>query len=271
MPDRPHPSTSSRRAGLRPCGGPLPCRRRRASGSLRRIVANATIRLILLTPSFAFAGAQQYEPLGTSVRTALSASISDDRPPRVQIVDIRQRLAYLEWLGEMSERLKKRTPDYQTRRDLLETIYYESKRAGLDPALMLGLIQVESGFRKYAISSAGARGLTQVMPFWAGLIGDGDAKKLFSMQANVRYGCVVFRHYLDAERGDYFRALGRYNGSVGRAEYPNLVLGAWKRWEYEPQLAPSLPAGAPAALPPAATPPAASSAAAPDRGTSIRR
>ncbi len=197
---------------------------------------------LLLGSSNAHAGAQLYEPLTASVRTALSASIGDDRPPRVQFPDIRQRLAYLEWLGEMSERMKKRTPDYQTRREMLETIYYEAKRAGLDPGLMLGLIQVESGFRKYAISSAGARGLTQVMPFWAGLIGDGDPKKLFNMQVNIRYGCVVFRHYLDTERGDYFRALGRYNGSLGRPEYPNMVLGAWKRWEYAPELAPSVPA-----------------------------
>jgi len=202
-----------------------------------------------IVPSMAHAGAQKYEPLSDSVRTALSASIADDRPPRVQITDIRARLAYLEWLGEMSERMKKRLPDFQTRRELLETIYYESKRAGLDPALMLGLIQVESGFRKFAISTAGARGLTQVMPFWAGLIGDGDAKKLFNMQVNIRFGCVVFRHYLDEEHGDYFRALGRYNGSLGRAEYPNLVLGAWKRWEYEPQLAPSVPTVAPATAP----------------------
>lgn len=201
----------------------------------------ALVALLVSAPDFAHAGAQQYEPLTTSVRTALSASISAERPPRVQIADIRQRLAYLEWLGEMSERLKSRTPDFQTRRELLETIYYESKRAGLDPALMLGLIQVESGFRKFAISTAGARGLTQVMPFWAGLIGDGDAKKLFNMQVNVRFGCVVLRHYLDIENGDLFRALGRYNGSLGRAEYPNLVLGAWKRFEYAPQLSPSLP------------------------------
>ncbi len=197
--------------------------------------------MLFATPTVTRAGAQQYEPLTDSVRTALSASIAADPPPRVQLADIRQRLAYLEWLGEMSERLKPRAPDYRTRREMLETIYYESKRAGLDPALMLGLIQVESGFRKFAISTAGARGLTQVMPFWAGLIGDGDAKKLFNMQVNVRFGCVVLRHYLDREGGDLFRALGRYNGSLGRSEYPNLVLGAWKRWEYEPQLAPSVP------------------------------
>ena len=209
---------------------------------MRRSAGVVALTMAVASPS-AIAGAQQYEPLSASVRTALSASIADDRPPRVQIADIRARLAYLEWLGEMSERLKKRTPDFQTRRELLETIYYESKRAGLDPALMLGLIQVESGFRKFAISTAGARGLTQVMPFWAGLIGDGDAKKLFNMQVNVRFGCVVLRHYLDRESGDLFRALGRYNGSLGRPEYPNLVLGAWKRFEYEPQLSPSVPRG----------------------------
>ena len=200
-----------------------------------------TAPLLLSIPLCAHAGAQKYEPLNASVKSALSASIADQRAPSLQFPDIRQRLAYLEWLGEMSERMKKRIPDYRTRRDLLETIHYESKRAGLDPALMLGLIQVESGFRKYAISTAGARGLTQVMPFWTDLIGDGDSKKLFNMRANVRYGCVVFRHYLDEEHGDYFRALGRYNGSVGKADYPNLVLGAWKRWEFEPALVPSLP------------------------------
>ena len=207
-----------------------------------RIGLSAALSACFVSPHAAFAGAQQYEPLTASVRTALSASISDERPPRAHFDDIKPRLAYLEWLGEMSERLKRRTPDYRSRLEFLETVYYESKRAGLDPALMLGLIQVESGFRKFAISSAGARGFTQVMPFWSGLIGDGDAKKLFNMQANIRYGCVVLRHYLDRESGDLFRALGRYNGSLGRADYPNLVLGAWKRWEYQPQLAPpSLP------------------------------
>ncbi len=179
----------------------------------------------------AHGGAQKYEPLGDSVRTALSASIADDRPPRVQISDIRLRLAYLEWLGVMSERMKKRVPDYQARREMLETIYYEAKRAGLDPALMLGLIQVESGFRKYAISVVGARGYMQVMPFWARLIGDGDAGRLFHTQTNLRFGCVILRHYLDLERGDLFLALGRHNGSRGRAEYPNAVFAARRNWE----------------------------------------
>ena len=110
-------------------------------------------------------------------------------------------------------------------------MFYESRRAGLETALVLGLIQVESGFRKYAISSAGARGCMQVMPFWARLIGDGDARRLFHVQTNLRFGCVILRHYLDTERGDLFLALGRYNGSRGRAEYPNAVFGARRQWQ----------------------------------------
>ena len=144
------------------------------------------------------------------------------------------RLAYLRWLGEMSGRLKKRKADHVTRVEFLETVWYESKRAALEPSLVLGLIQVESGFRKYAISSAGARGYMQVMPFWARLIGDGDAIRLFHMQTNLRFGCVILRHYLSVERGDLFMALGRYNGSRGRDEYPNLVFGARKNWDYAP-------------------------------------
>ncbi|HJW11749.1 MAG TPA: lytic transglycosylase domain-containing protein, partial [Albitalea sp.] len=154
--------------------------------------------------------------------------------PKPSFVSTEARLAYLRWLGEMSNRLKKRTTDHVTRVEFLETVWYESKRAGLEPALVLGLIQVESGFRKYAISGAGARGYMQVMPFWARLIGDGDARRLFHMQTNLRFGCVILRHYLAAERGDMFLALGRYNGSRGRAEYPNMVFAARRTWDVKP-------------------------------------
>ncbi len=196
-----------------------------------------------LGSQMAHAGAQVYEPLTEEVRTVLSSEIANSEPPRVQFTDYKERLAYLEWLGEMSERLKSRQPSFLVRKDLLETVYYEAKRAGLDPALMLGLIQVESGFHKFAVSGAGARGLTQVMPFWTDLIGDSDRRKLFDMRVNIRFGCVILRHYLDIENGDLFRALGRYNGSLGQALYPNMVLAAWKRWQYDPQLAPpALPA-----------------------------
>lgn len=185
-------------------------------------------------PQPARAGAQKEEPLADAVRTALAASIANSAPPKPVFDTTESRLAYLRWLGEMSTRLKKRTADHTTRVEFLETVWYESKRAGLDPALVLGLIQVESGFRKYAISSVGARGYMQVMPFWARLIGGGDTLALFHMQTNLRFGCVILRHYLDIERGDLFMALGRYNGSRGRPEYPNLVFGARKNWDYRP-------------------------------------
>lgn len=181
-------------------------------------------------PGHAVAGAQIEEPLADSVRSALSAAIAADRPPRPAFAEIDERLSYLRWLGAASERLKKRKSEARTRIEFLETLWYEAKRAGLEPALVLGLIQVESGFRKYAVSVVGARGYMQIMPFWARLIGDGDVAKLFHMQTNMRFGCVILRHYLDRERGDLFMALGRYNGSRGRAEYPNAVFASRRQW-----------------------------------------
>jgi soluble lytic murein transglycosylase-like protein len=185
-------------------------------------------------PRKALAGAQREEPLADAVRTALAAAIANSAPPKPAFSNTTARIAYLRWLGEMSNRLKKRKADHVTRVEFLETVWYESKRAGLEPALVLGLIQVESGFRKYAISSAGARGYMQVMPFWARLIGGGDVLRLFHMQTNLRFGCVILRHYLALERGDLFMALGRYNGSRGRSEYPSLVFGARRAWDYNP-------------------------------------
>ena len=185
-------------------------------------------------PGLASAGAQVEEPLADAVRSALSAAIANSAPPRPAFDTMELRIAYLKWLGEMSNRLKKRKAEHLTRVEFLETVWYESKRAGLEPALVLGLIQVESGFRKYAISSAGARGYMQVMPFWARLIGDGDVSRLFHMQTNLRFGCVILRHYLTMEKGDLFLGLGRYNGSRGRPEYPNAVFASRRQWEYKP-------------------------------------
>ena len=185
-------------------------------------------------PGLGHAGGQIEEPLADSVRTALSAAIANDAPPVPEFSDLDRRLAYLRWLWVTSDRLRKRKPDFDVRREFLQTVWYESKRAGLDVALVLGLIQVESGFRKFVVSSAGARGYMQVMPFWTRVIGDGDPAKLFHMQTNLRFGCVILRHYLDREQGDLFLALGRYNGSRGRAEYPNAVFAAQRLWEYKP-------------------------------------
>ncbi|MCA0244941.1 MAG: lytic transglycosylase domain-containing protein [Proteobacteria bacterium] len=200
------------------------------AGSRRRLLFGGAAAC-LLPAAPARAGAQLEEPLADAVRSALAASVSDLAPPRPRFEQIDQRLTYLRWLGEASQRLRTRKSEHQTRVEFLETVWYESRRAGLETQLVLALIQVESGFRKYAISSAGARGYMQVMPFWTRAIGDGDASRLFHLQTNLRFGCVILRHYLDVERGDLFMALGRYNGSRGRADYPNLVFGARRQWE----------------------------------------
>ncbi|MES2831375.1 MAG: lytic transglycosylase domain-containing protein [Pseudomonadota bacterium] len=206
------------------------CRSAMRSATLS--VATLVAILTLAASGPALAGNQKEEALADSVRIALARSIVDATPPVQRNVDIEERIKYLHWLGEMSHRLKKRMPDMQVRLEFLRTTWYESRRAGLDPGMVLGLIQVESAFRKYAMSPVGARGFMQVMPFWTRVIGDGEPAKLFHMQSNLRYGCSILRMYIDIERGDLYLALGRYNGSRGRPDYPNAVLSAWKNWEY---------------------------------------
>jgi soluble lytic murein transglycosylase-like protein len=184
---------------------------------------------LAIAPCVALAGAQVEEQLADSVRSGLSAAVSDRAAPVLEFRDMEQGRR---WLNEMSARLATRMPDRARRTELLKTVQYEALRSRLDPQLVLGLIEVESAFRKYAVSSAGARGYMQVMPFWIKLIGKPD-HNLFNLRTNLRYGCVILRHYLDIENGDYYRALGRYNGSLGKPEYPNLVYGAWRgRWGY---------------------------------------
>lgn len=205
-------------------GWPQPRRVRR-----RCLIGLAICAVTPVSPRV-WAGAQIEEPLVDAVRSALSAAVADKGPPRPSFEEMDERLVYLKWLGTMSGRLRRRKTEHMARIEFLEAVWYESKRAGLEPALVLGLIQVESAFRKYAISVVGARGYMQVMPFWSRLIGDGDAAKLFHLQTNLRFGCVILRHYLERERGDLFLALGRYNGSRGRAEYPNAVFAARRLW-----------------------------------------
>ncbi|MEI7516139.1 MAG: lytic transglycosylase domain-containing protein [Betaproteobacteria bacterium] len=180
----------------------------------------------------AHAGSQLEEPLIDSVRSALGAAIHNAAPPVPEFRDPQERLNYQGWFNAMRLRLKSRRPEVDDWQDFLQTVWYESKRAGLDVSLVLGLIQVESNFRKHAVSSAGARGFMQVMPFWVRLIGEGDEGVLFRLQANLRFGCVILRHYLDREQGDIFMALGRYNGSRGKRPYPDAVLAAQRNWHY---------------------------------------
>ncbi len=192
-------------------------------------IAVLAASLALLPAAPAAAGTQAYEPLAASVQATLSRAVSDKAAPRLAFGTQPDADA---WLREMSRRLERRMPDPREREEFLVTVHYEATRAGLDPQLVLGVIQVESNFRKYAVSTAGARGYMQVMPFWVELIG-GREHNLFHLRTNLRYGCVILRHYLDLEQGNLFRALGRYNGSLGDAQYPNLVLAAWHgNWAY---------------------------------------
>jgi soluble lytic murein transglycosylase-like protein len=190
--------------------------------------------VLLLACAFAMqsllAGEQQYEPLSASVQAMLHRSVADRASPRLTF---ESQVVGATWLADMSRRLEKHIPDESARQDFLVTVQYEATRAGLDPQLVLGVIQVESKFRKYAVSKAGARGYMQVMPFWTKLIGDGD-QNLFNLRTNFRYGCTILRHYLDIEHGDTFRALARYNGTLGKSRYPDNVLRAWTgEWDYE--------------------------------------
>ncbi|WP_159910758.1 lytic transglycosylase domain-containing protein [Pantoea sp. 18069] len=208
---------------------PLP---RSAAAGLRRRGLLAALPAWLALP--AHAGGQLEEPLADSVRTALRAAVASAGPPELAFASTEAKLSYLRWLAAMSDRLYRRKADADVRLEFLQTVWYESRRAGLDVSLVLGLIEVESAFRKFAISSVGARGYMQIMPFWMRVIGDGDAGKLFHMQTNLRFGCVILRHYLDRERGDMFMALGRYNGSRGKPPYPNAVFAAQRRWLFDP-------------------------------------
>ncbi len=189
------------------------------------------VLLFVLLPSHAFAGAQVEEQLAPSVVMGLSKSISDRPVP----TDYINRADVWPWVKEMSPRIAHKVPDEAERRELLATVHYESMRAGLDPQLVLAVIYHESGFKKFAFSSATARGYMQVMPFWVKQIGTPD-QNLFNLRTNLRYGTVILRHYLDIENGDLYRALGRYNGSLGRPEYPNAVLAAMNRhFHYSPE------------------------------------
>ena len=192
--------------------------------NLRILNPRSAMLLLALFSSSAFAGAQIDTPLSASVRAVLQRSVSDQAAPKPAFAT---QYEADKWLSDMSRRLEKRLPDKNYRMDFLSTVHYEATRAGLDPQLVLGLIEVESGFKKYAVSSAGARGYMQVMPFWVDEIGT-KGQDLFHLRINLRYGCTILRHYLDIENGDLYRALGRYNGSLGRPEYPNMVRAAWQ-------------------------------------------
>ncbi|MGZ5596121.1 MAG: transglycosylase SLT domain-containing protein [Usitatibacter sp.] len=192
----------------------------RTRASLAALFAAAAIA----APATSRAGAQQYEVLSASGRATLANAVNDRSTVDMKDLDTRA------WVRAMTRRVVSRFPDEEAAREFLGLVRYEAMRSGLDPHLVLAVIEVESKFRKYAVSKAGARGLMQVMPFWVKQIGS-PADNLFQERVNLRYGCTILRHYLDREHGNLANALGRYNGSLGQPDYPNRVLRALKdRW-----------------------------------------
>ena len=192
----------------------------------RQLLAASALALV---PSWAVAGAQREETLSDDVASVMRQAVNNVNPPRLVFASAAEGQR---WLNEMSSRLARFVADEYGRKRLLTNIHYESARAGLDTQLILGLIEVESAFRQYAISAVGARGLMQVMPFWQRHIGTPE-HNLFDVRTNLRYGCTILRHYRNLERGNMTRALARYNGSLGRSVYSDTVIGAWqRRWQW---------------------------------------
>tara|TARA_B110000008_G_scaffold35057_1_gene31248 strand:+ start:26782 stop:27375 length:594 start_codon:yes stop_codon:yes gene_type:complete len=133
------------------------------------------------------------------------------------------------WLVDMSARLKRYVKNPQKRLQLLRMVHKEATRAKISPELVISVIHVESAFNPYAVSYVGAQGLMQVMPFWKKELGRTD-DNLINASTNLRYGCTILKHYLDREKGDWIRALARYNGSLGRTKYPEKVMNFWQKY-----------------------------------------
>jgi soluble lytic murein transglycosylase-like protein len=196
---------------------------------LRSLARALAATLLLGWAGAAAAGAQQYEVLSAAVRASLARAVNDRTPPDLRDMDTRV------WVRAMTRRVQGHFPDEESARAFLGLVRYEAMRAGLDPHLVLAVIEVESKFHKYAVSRAGAKGYMQVMPFWVKELGE-SSDNLFRERTNLRYGCTILRHYLDRERGNVVNALARYNGSLGQAAYPDRVLSALrKRWALEAQ------------------------------------
>lgn len=182
----------------------------------------ASILLIFSLLASGFSGARA-EPPDPRLRSALKRAIESSD-------SFASRFEAEVWLVDMSNRLRARIPDPEQRVRLLRLVHSEARRADLEPEWVLALIDIESRFNRFAISSAGARGLMQIMPFWLEEIGHPE-DNLFHIQTNLRLGCTILRYYLDREKGNLTRALARYNGSLGSARYPGLVFKALAtRW-----------------------------------------
>ncbi|WP_455208547.1 lytic transglycosylase domain-containing protein [Kaarinaea lacus] len=191
--------------------------------SLGKILRQIMIALAGIAIGVSQANAATRQPIDNELRQVLleAANSSDSFTDRFE-AEV--------WLHDMSNRLARYIPEPDDRIQFLKNVHYEAKRVDLAPELVLSVIHVESAFNRWAISSVGAQGLMQVMPFWLKEIGhEGDS--LFDIRTNLRFGCTILRHYLDREKGNLTRALARYNGSLGHYKYPNKVFDKLQnRW-----------------------------------------
>ena len=178
----------------------------------------------MIAQNIAYAGSQKYEEISLANRYELRQSLASEVGT---ISSFRSAKQAVDWISYQSKNLAKRIPNEETRRQWLRMVHYEATRYSLDPDLVLALIEVESGFNRFAISHVGASGLMQVMPFWKDLIGDAR-DSLFDVRTNLRYGCIILKHYLDIENQNLTRGLARYNGSLGEDLYPSMVTAVWR-------------------------------------------
>lgn len=186
---------------------------------IERFIFTLCLVVVLLAPAIAQAQQTPDPELREALRVAANAADSFD-----------DRYDAAVWLADMSRRLESQVEDPDERMRILTRVHHEATIAGLEPELVLAVIETESNFDSYAVSVAGALGLMQIMPFWRDEIGRPD-DNLIHVETNLRYGCTILKFYLNKENGDLRRALGRYNGSLGQRKYPNKVIeklsGKW--------------------------------------------
>lgn len=185
-------------------------------------VLTALFFVLLLQPATSLAQDSRPVQIDDGLRSALLQAVNDAS-------SFEDKFAAQVWLVDMSARLKRYMKDDKKRLEFLRLVHQEATRAELSPELVMAVIHVESAFQRFAISYVGARGYMQVMPFWKKEIGRQD-DNLMHPRTNLRYGCTILKHYLQRERGDWIRALARYNGSLGRTKYPEKVMLFWEKY-----------------------------------------
>ncbi|OZG71275.1 hypothetical protein BTA51_21755 [Hahella sp. CCB-MM4] len=191
----------------------------RRPGRRQPTLLSLVLTCAMLFPLTSAWATQQPDP---EVREALMKTVNESE----SFVD---RFDAEVWLVDMSARMERYIKDPKIRLNFLKMVHMEATRADLSPELVLSVIHVESLFNRYAISSVGAQGFMQIMPFWKEEIGRPD-DNLMNTGTNLRYGCTILKHYLNKEKGNLLRALARYNGSLGKTWYPEKVMNAWERY-----------------------------------------